>query len=270
MPNPAGNYPGRQIFLGSTLEENPAFVYVVTGRSDPSKGRYASPYLSDQNAIRMRPIDPKEPFDQFRHYQAVMIDPETGLLVVSNSQAPVDAVSEHYKFVTDDEKLSDGFAQNMLSLIGPEYDSKDKPTSRIIGVSAPCSGSWMNILAITAEKGSAYSTVDTPSKHNALQPGTFRFVPTYSGNVDYKNFDALKLKLDQTLFKTQETEAEALVQAFYDLTDYTDDKYGDLRVCTIAGVRNGRGPQGDWQLKTKNRWNSLEEFQAYLRERGKE
>ncbi|MCJ7605202.1 MAG: IMP cyclohydrolase, partial [Dehalococcoidales bacterium] len=43
MKNPNGPYPGRQIFLGRTPAGNPAFAYLVTGRSPASRERRATP-----------------------------------------------------------------------------------------------------------------------------------------------------------------------------------------------------------------------------------
>ena len=260
MANPAGNYPGRQIFLGSTLDGHPSFVYVVTGRSDKSKGRVASPYLLDQNAIRMRPIDSDEKFDAFRHYEAVRIDRETGILVVSNSQAPVDGTLEFYKFGSNIAER--GFAQEMLALLGPEYDSQTKRTSRILGISMPFEESWLNVLAITTRDGEATGNRDYFTGLH-LSPGIFRHLPTYNGDVEYSNFHPEYLMRNLTLVELGQRSPEDLAEALYDMTDYEDPTYGDLRVCTIAGVRNGRG-FGGWELATKNRWNSLEQFKSYL------
>ena len=132
MSNPAGNYPGRQIFVGALESGEPAFAYFVSGRSAGSQGRYISPFLPQENAVRIKPINPNEKFDQFRHYQAVKIDLETGTLVVSNSQAPVDATLEAfvYKGKESAEAIEyKEFLQRLLVAIGPEYDSKEKPTS---------------------------------------------------------------------------------------------------------------------------------------------
>ncbi|MBI4162108.1 MAG: hypothetical protein HY513_00365 [Candidatus Aenigmarchaeota archaeon] len=74
MPNPAGNYPGRQIFLGGTKSgRDPAFVYLVSGRSPESQERVAEHYSEREGAIRISPLDPSENFDPSRHYQAVKV-----------------------------------------------------------------------------------------------------------------------------------------------------------------------------------------------------
>jgi len=41
--NPNGPYPGRQLFIGMTMNGNPAVVYLVTGRSSASRERKATP-----------------------------------------------------------------------------------------------------------------------------------------------------------------------------------------------------------------------------------
>ena len=42
MNNPNGPYPGRQLFLGTTVDGRRAFAYLVTGRSPASPERKAT------------------------------------------------------------------------------------------------------------------------------------------------------------------------------------------------------------------------------------
>lgn len=118
MGNPGGKYPGRQIFVGGLKSGLPAFAYFGSGRSAQSRGRYATPFLEDENAIRIKPVDRTEPFDPFRHYQAVRIDRETGLVVVSNSQAPQDPLSEAFRLMPKEERAETCFLKNLLAAIG--------------------------------------------------------------------------------------------------------------------------------------------------------
>src|SRR3989338_5844389 len=111
MSNPAGNYPGRQIFVGALESGEEAFVYFCSGRSKGSQARFASSFLPGENAVRIRPIDPKEPFDKFRHYQAIKIDPKTETAVISNSQAPVDAVLEVGIYVEDEKEVLESLSR---------------------------------------------------------------------------------------------------------------------------------------------------------------
>jgi hypothetical protein len=60
MPNPAGDYPGRQIFLGLLKSGEPAFAYFGSGRSPGSQQRYATKFLPEESSIRIRPLDPNE------------------------------------------------------------------------------------------------------------------------------------------------------------------------------------------------------------------
>ncbi len=247
MANPGGNYPGRQIWLGS-LDGKPAFAYLVTGRSDASKSRYATPYLEDQNTIRMERVDSKEPFDIFRHYQAVRIDPKTGLLLVSNNQACVDPVFESYLCNGIRQETPAIRTEKILAAIGPEYDSKEKPTSRVIGVIMPENDDSEALLGITTQEDSShifpfYPTIGTG----------FAFVQTYDGNVDYKNFGP-EFPWSSTFDMPQVTSAGELALELYEMSDYIDIKYGDLRVCAVAGVRNGNGP-GGWEIARKNRFS---------------
>lgn len=249
MPNPAGNYPGRQIFLGTLSTGHPAFAYFGSGRSSGSQGRYATSFLEGENSIRINPVDPKEKFDPFRHYQAVRIQPDTGLVVVSNSQAPVDAVYEAYWLGPKVKRVPHFFVNGLLRHLGPEYDSEGKPTSRIVGVTYndPESG-WLQTLGITNRVDSSAETL--PFRED---PGFFRFVPTYDGNVEYANFDPIKLKLDETRVRSHARSPRELADEIYEGSDYIDPKYGELRVWCVAGVMTGSGPHGGWEIARRNR-----------------
>ena len=246
MANPCGNYPGRQIFLGRLSTGEPAFAYFGSGRSKGSQERFAAPYDPVENSIRIKPIDPKTPFDPFRHYQAIRIDPKTGIAVVSNSQAPVDAIFEYYT-LGDAANSGHVFVGDLLTVIGPEWDSKEKPTSRIVGVVLPGPEDVKMDLAVTTVRNASRHVRDYPN------PGKLMWVSTYDGNVEYSNFDPgnLGFAYSETGAKT----AADLANEIYDISNYIDPKYGELRVWCVAGVRNGNGP-GGWELARKNRHNS--------------
>jgi IMP cyclohydrolase len=91
MKNPCGPYPGRQIIIGKTSEGNPAFAYLVTGRSPASRERRATP---KENSIVMGPIDSSD-YDWLRHYTAIKYDNGIGLLAVSNG-IKTEAIYELY------------------------------------------------------------------------------------------------------------------------------------------------------------------------------
>jgi len=242
MANPAGNYPGRQIFVGALESGEEAFVYFGSGRSKGSQARFASPFLPEENAVRIKPIDPKEPFDQFRHYQAIKIDPKTGTAVISNSQAPVDAVLEVGIYVEDEKEVLESLSR-IIGAIGLEYDSKEKPTSRIVGLIQP---KKVAALAITDRKNHAVASVF------CVTPGHLSWVPTYNGEIEYKNFLSFDLSAQKYVVQTSATGAQQLADEIYDMSDHVDEKYGELRVWSVAGVRNGKGP-GGWEIARKNR-----------------
>ena len=94
MKNPNRPYPGRQLFLGLTANEKPAFAYLVTGRSPKSRERKATPI---EDSIIMGPIG-NEPYDWLRHYTAVKYDNTIGLAVISNG-IQTEAIFETYKLL---------------------------------------------------------------------------------------------------------------------------------------------------------------------------
>ena len=94
MNNPNGPYPGRQLFLGLTLEDEPCFAYLVTGRSPESRERIAIP-LDD--GIRIGPIGNLR-YDNLRHYSAVKYDNKSGIAVVSNG-IQTEAIFETYRLL---------------------------------------------------------------------------------------------------------------------------------------------------------------------------
>lgn len=249
MANPGGNYPGRQIFLGR-IGGQPAFAYFVSGRSPPSQNIYAS-WSHAEGAIRIKPLDTKEPFDPFRHYQAVRITPE-GLLVVSNSQAPNDALVEAYTHMDETDKRTSMFLADLLGVLGPEYDNPKKPTPRIVGVISPTKDSdWDFRLGIATKKYAANSASLEPAD------GEFAFVQTYDGKVNYSSFDPSALFNENNLFKSSAPDAERLLHEIYEMSDYVDPTYGELRVCAIAGVRTGwHAVPGGWDIRSRNRQQS--------------
>jgi hypothetical protein len=248
MANPGGNYPGRQIFTGRLKNGEYAFAYFGSGRSPASQQRYATPFLPGENAIRIKPLNKDEAFDAFRHYQAVRVDPETGLLIISNSQAPNDPLFEMYKFASMEEKTRD-LTTRILGVIGPEYDNPTKPTSRVVGVLFPLgNNAFGSVLGISAQRGSAHQLFFEP------QAGEMKWVSTYDGNVDYQNLDPQKLVKGETAYIPHATNARELASEIYDNSEYVDEKYGELRVWALAGVRNGKGP-GGWEFSIHNRMN---------------
>jgi IMP cyclohydrolase len=52
MMNPNGPYPGRQLFIGMTMNGNPAVVYLVTGRSRPAGKERQHPAITELSSDR--------------------------------------------------------------------------------------------------------------------------------------------------------------------------------------------------------------------------
>ena len=198
--NPAGPYPGVQIFIGS-VEGDPAFAYLVNGRAEESRQRYVSPSMDWDNALRIKPIGNIK-HDRFRHYRPVVVDPDTGLAVVSNSRAPIDALFDAYKYRTDEERLQGKYLKELLTGMGPEFDSRK--TSRIVGVVFPVRGGrdFAAVLGITPEMGKAYQrTIEDVTK--LPQDSNFVWVASYSDENDcvnptYKSFGGSKLENNMT------------------------------------------------------------------------
>lgn len=248
MTNPGGNYPGRQPWVGATKEGKPAWVYLVTGRSEPSQQRIATAYLFGEDAIRINPVKRSTPHDRFRHYQAVRITP-SGVAVISNSQAPQDMLIERYECISPAERAAAGNVERVLAAAGPEYDNAKNPTPRVVGVVFPLGKDLFDAtLGVTKELDKAFERIVFPS----ADPGKFSYVQTYDGNVEYGPFDERLLLDEKTDVELESTDPQGLADEVYAKTDYIDPKYGDLRVCAVAGVFNGNGP-GGWEIRRKNR-----------------
>ena len=246
MANPGGNYPGRQIFVGGLKCGHPAFAYFGSGRSSRSQQRYAAPFDERESAVRIKHVDPDEKFDSFRHYQAVKINPETGLAVISNSQAPVDMLAEGYSSKSGDERRH--FLYRCLKLIGPENDSRENPTPRIAAALFPTTDRkqfpFMYVIGIVKSNRCIQDDRITGGE------GRLQYVQTYNGHVDYGPFNAPLLFSSE--MHVGATTARQLADEIYDMSDYVDPKYGELRVWCVAGVRNGNGP-GGWEIAGRNR-----------------
>jgi len=262
MVNPGGNYPGRQIGVGRLKDELPAFTYLVTGRSKGSQERYASLPIESPSgvSIRIKSINPEEPFDQFRHYRAVVVDPETGFVLITNNEAMVVPAYEALRFCRKvrDERPAHRI-RDMLSSQGPEYDSKEKPTPRIIGAIYPDLRMLGNVeidacLGITTKPDDA-TMLFWPL--GSGEQGRIKLVQTYNGDIDYKSFDPTILRKSELIFYPDSLKPQDLAEELYATTNYTDPKYGDLRACVVAGVKNGNG-LGGWEIARKNRYPNVE------------
>ncbi|MFC2070905.1 IMP cyclohydrolase [Chloroflexota bacterium] len=128
MNNPNGPYPGRQLFLGLTVNGRPTFAYLVTGRSPASRERKGTLV---ENGVIMGPIG-NEPYDWLRHYTAIKYDNSIGLAVVSNG-IQTEAIFETYRLIYHTGSLpEEGYIGKIMDGAGYEPDSLHTP--RIAGL----------------------------------------------------------------------------------------------------------------------------------------
>jgi IMP cyclohydrolase len=237
MNNPNGPYPGRQLFLGMTEEENPFFAYLVTGRSPESRERKA--VLID-NVIRMGPLG-DQPYDSLRHYAAVKYDNNSGIAAVSNG-IQTEAVFETYKLIfnTASDPAKD-YMEKILDGAGAEPDSYHTP--RIAGIitkSFDKNGKHVFIIGI---KG-----FNAPSKAYQvdLSPGKMVGISTYNGSLDNPESRNPAMNLPELEFKG--TSPQELANLLFDISA-ASYKGNDIRVCSIGGILSEKS---GWSLSIKN------------------
>ena len=238
MNNPNGPYPGRQLFLGLTANERPAFAYLVTGRSPQSRERKATPA---DNSIIMGPIG-NERYDWLRHYTAIKHDSDTGLVVVSNG-IQTEAIFETYKLLFHaGSPPSQGYLKKIMDGARSEPDSLNTP--RIAGVIANTSNKKKPVYIISIKtRGKPAATYRPEPK-----PGTLTGVATYSGNMENpKPFD-IKGGLPEVKFDAKTP--EALAEFTYEISAATNQGE-DIRVCAVGGVRSE--DNRTWKLAIINR-----------------
>ena len=126
--NPNGPYPGRQLFIGMTLNGNPAVAYLVTGRSPASRERKASPL---DNGIIIGPLG-NQPYDPLRHYTGLKYDNVSGIMAVSNG-IQTEAIFETYKLLFNTNSMpAKDYMETILEGAQAEPDSLHTP--RIAGI----------------------------------------------------------------------------------------------------------------------------------------
>lgn len=234
MTNPGGAYPGRQLFIGTTVDNRPALAYLVTGRSSPSRARKGIPR---ENNVIIGPIG-DQPYDPLRHYTAVKLDNDTGIAVVSNG-IQTEAIFETYRLLFHTESSPAGdYLEKLLDGARAEPDSLNTP--RIAGVVT--SGDNAALVGIKRH--------DMPARAFRVkpEPGILAGVSTYNGELENpQSFDPDSglLKLE---FKSNTPQELAEHLFAISSVSYKGD---DIRVCSVGGIRSGDGPK--WELAIHNR-----------------
>lgn len=237
MKNPNGPYPGRQLFLGLTKNEKPAFAYLVTGRSPQSRERKATP---KENSIIIGAIG-NQPYDPLRHYTAVKYDNNIGLMAVSNG-IQTEAIFETYKLLYNVKSTpSSSYLKKIMDGARSEPDSLNTP--RIGGVITN-SGEKNKAVYIVSIK-----TLVKPAAIWQVKPkaGTLAGVSVYNGDMESPGNYDIDGGLAEVKYDTRTP--EELAEFIYEISaaTYQGD---DIRVCAIGGIR---GDDNAWKLALINR-----------------
>ena len=221
MSNPNGPYPGRQLFLGLTVENRPAIAYLVTGRSKESRERKAVPV---ENTFRMGPLG-NIAYDPLRHYTAVKYDNASGIAAVGNG-IQTEAVYETYKLLFNvNTPPATDYMTKIMDGADAEPDSYHTP--RIAGVISSKDGVPILIVGIKSYNQPAGAV------RAELQPGTMMGISTYKGNMDTPEATSPSAPLAKLEFSGKTP--EALAKYVYDISQAVY-KGEDIRVCTIGMI----------------------------------
>ena len=236
MKNPNGPYPGRQLFLGLTVNGSPAFVYLVTGRSPQSRERKATPV---ENGVIIGPIG-KQPYDPLRHYTAVKYDNDIGLVVVSNG-IQTEAVFEMYKLLFHTDSVPAGsYLKKIMDGARSEPDSLNTP--RIGGVITNFPGKTMPVFIMSIKIAGRSAFIWELD----FEPGTLAGISTYQGNME--NPEAFDADEAPSPLVCDVNAPEELAGYIYEIST-ASYKGEDIRVCAVGGVRTGNV----WKVALINR-----------------
>jgi IMP cyclohydrolase len=237
MTNPSGPYPGRQLFLGMTLQMAPFFAYLITGRSAESRERKAI-ILGDK--IRIGPLGNQQ-YDPLRHYSAVIYDNVSMEAAVSNG-IQTEAIFEIYKLILNTvSSPHESYMEKVLEGAGAEPDAYHTP--RIAGIITPAADKGAKPVFIIGIK--AYNR---PAKAVQIEPqeGTMVGISTYSGSLENPQASDPSAPLAGGEFKG--ASADELAKHIFDISS-ASYKGNDIRVCTVGGIYiNNRG----WALSILN------------------
>jgi IMP cyclohydrolase len=236
MNNPNGPYPGRQLFLGMTVNKEPAFAYLVTGRSAASRERIATPR---GDSIIMGPIG-NIAYDWLRHYIATKVDNTIGLMTITNG-IQTEAIFEMYKLLYHTNHQPD-IKYIKLIMDGADYEPDSISTPRISGVIMNPPGKTEPVY---------YASIVTNGKPAASweikpEPGMLYGVSTYHGDIE--NPGAFKIDGGPAKLKVIAKTPQEIATFLYDISK-VEYKGDDIRVCAIGGVRKGNA----WETALINR-----------------
>jgi IMP cyclohydrolase len=235
MTNPNGPYPGRQLFLGTTIDGRPAFAYLVTGRSPASRERKAT---SREKSIIMGPLG-NAPYDALRHYTAVKWDDASGVLAVTNG-IQTEAIYETYRllFNIGTEPTPD-YIEKIMEGARHEPDSLNTP--RISGIITMQDKKLVEFVSVKRK--------DIPAKAIAVKaaPGNLVGIATYNGDIENPTHFTGLTNLPQ--IKYTGNDAQGLAEYLYKLSEI-NYKGDDIRVCAVGGIYDGK----KWQVSFVNRY----------------
>jgi IMP cyclohydrolase len=236
LNNPNGPYPGRQLFLGLSAENNPFFAYLVTGRSPESRERKA---VAMNDVIRMGPTGNAQ-YDPLRHYAAVKYDNSNGLLSVSNG-IQTDAIFEVYKLIYNTASAAGkAYMESVLDSAGAEPDSYHTPRIAGIITNTADKSKPVFIIGMKAFTSAAKATRIEPA------PGTMVGISTYKGSLESP--EARDPEAALPVVEVKAKSAEEIAKYLFDISE-TLYKGNDIRVCAVAGVRSNNQ---NWSLAIKN------------------
>jgi IMP cyclohydrolase len=235
MNNPSGPYPGRQLFLGLTVNRRPCFAYLVTGRSPESRQRKAIPI---ENTVRIGPLG-STPYDPLRHYTALKYDNSAGIAAVSNG-IQTEAIYETYQLLFNiGTPATKDFMEKLLDGANAEPDSLHTP--RIAGAVIINKDNPVFIIGI--------KTYNSPAAAYQVAPtaGRMTGISTYQGNLD----NPQPTNPSNALFELEfdSSSPHDLAEYLYDISAATY-KGEDIRVCSVGGIYSG----SSWDTAIINRY----------------